>query len=131
MTDGGNKILVLEKDEKNNLVERLYNCGFMPVLREGIQQALNKFREEDFVAVVIRRDNGQIDPLEFILKLREIDRHTPIIIIGDADDAYREKMLRNRRRVYFVSGKADGFHDCLQDIIEQSPADIAGSQNDA
>ncbi len=126
MTDGGNKILVLEKDQKNNLIARLYDCGFTPVLREGIQRALDKFRDGDFRAVVIRRDKESIDPLEFILSLREVDHHTPVIIIGEADDAYREKILRNRRRVYFISDNdEDGFHDCLQDIIEHTPGDIA------
>lgn len=125
MTNGGNKILVLEKDQKNNLVERLFDCGFTPVLREGIKQALAKFRDGDFRAVVIRRDNEFIDPLEFILSLREVDRHTPVVIIGDVDDEYREKMLRNRSRVYFISDKEDGFHDCLRDIIENAPGEIA------
>jgi DNA-binding NarL/FixJ family response regulator len=127
MNDGGNKILVLEKDEKNNLVRRLYDCGFNPVLREGIEPALSKMRDEDFAAVVIRRDNGFIDPLEFILNLREADRHTPVIIIGETDEAYRNQMLRNRSRVYFISGAEDGFHDCLREIIEKQPEDIAGA----
>jgi DNA-binding NtrC family response regulator len=127
MTNGGNKILVLEKDQKNNLVERLYDCGFMPILREGIKQAIAKFRDGDFRAVVIRRDNESIDPLEFILSLREVDHHTPVIIIGEVDDEYREKMLHNRTRVYFISEKVDDFRDCLQNIIDNAPEGIADS----
>jgi DNA-binding NtrC family response regulator len=124
MTRGGNRILVLEKDGKDNLVERLYNCGFTPVLREAIQPALNKIREGDFVAVVIRRDNGQTDPLEFILGLREMDHHTPVIIISD-DEEYRENMLSTFSGIYFISGIENGFPDCLHDIIKKSPEDIA------
>lgn len=125
MTGDGNKILILEKDQKNDLVRRLYDCGFTPVLREGIQQALKKFREGDFRAVIIRRDSDFIDPLQFILSLRDIDQHTPVIIIGETDNEYREKMLKNRRQVYFISEKEDGFHDCLQDTIEKPPEEIA------
>jgi len=125
MTGGANRVLVLESDQKNNLVERLYDCGFMPILRESIQQAVAKFREGDFRAVVIRRDNESIDPLEFILTLREVDHHTPVVIIGEADDAYREKLLQNHRRIYFVSDKDADFSDCLHAIIEDTPGDIA------
>jgi DNA-binding response OmpR family regulator len=127
MTGGGNKILVLEKDQKNNLVKRLYDCGFTPVLREGFQQALKKFREGDFRAVIIRRDNEFIDPLEFITSLRDVDQRTPVIIIGEADEEYRQKTLRNRPRVYFISEKENGFDDCLRDTIENSAEDIAAN----
>lgn len=124
MTGSGNKILVLEKDAKNNLAERLFNCGFTPVLREGIEPALNKFRDGDFVAVIIRRDNGQIEPTGFIHSLREIDRRTPIIIIGNDGEEYRDKMLSTSSRVYFISGDDDGFSDCLEDVIDKSFNDI-------
>ncbi len=124
MTNGGNKILVLEKDQKDNLVGRLYDCGFTPVLRESLQQALKKFREGDIRAVIIRRENEFIDPLQFVLSLGKMDLRTPIIIIGEADDEYRRKMQESRDNVYFVTEKED-FHDCLHEIIDNSPGEIA------
>lgn len=87
-------LLVLGSVTDRTLVDALFDLGFSPLVRDSMPSALSKLRCERFAAVLVDRDSADIDALEFVLNVRDIDEHVPVVVVGGSLDAGDEKALR-------------------------------------
>jgi DNA-binding NtrC family response regulator len=58
-----------------------------------MQQCLDKLVHERFAAVVIDRKLADADVLELILNVRDIDKTTPVAVIGRGKDEHIERKI--------------------------------------
>lgn len=58
----------------------MLNAGYVPLVREHIEQALRTLRHEQIEAVLVDARNAGVDALEFVLNVRDVDRIVPILV---------------------------------------------------
>jgi len=75
-------------------VNALLDLGFSPMLRSSMSSALSKLRSERFAAVLVDRGTIDVDALEFVLNVRDINEHVPVVVVGPTDDTDDEEALR-------------------------------------
>ncbi len=97
------KILVVEDLDDGRLVDSLIGLGFAPVARDKMHQALIKLERGSFSFIVLDREYEAIDPLEFVLNVREKDNSIPVIIVGNSEDKPYNDLLRNQRNVHTLA----------------------------
>jgi len=87
-------LLVLGSRTDRKLVNALLDLGFSPMLRSSMSSALSKLRSERFAAVLVDRGAIDVDALEFVLNVRDINEHVPVVVVGPTDDTDDEEALR-------------------------------------
>ncbi len=87
-------LLVLGSMTERTLVDALFDLGLAPLVRDSMSSALSKLRSERFAAVLLDRDSTDVDALEFVLNVRDIDEHVPVVVVGRAGDGSDEEALR-------------------------------------
>ena len=83
-------VLILGSNSNKELEDLFFDLGLNWILRETMSAALSALRRESFATVVVDRDRVEVDVLEFILNVRDIDRRTPVIILGRGDRPHDE-----------------------------------------
>ena len=87
-------LLILSTGESPALSDFAFDLGFAPKLRSIVPEALEVLRREHCVAVVIDRQDLDVDVLEFVLSARKLDNHVPVFVLGrcpgKGDDAIVE-----------------------------------------
>ena len=77
-------VLVLAGDNEKGFVDAILQLGLSALTRKTMDQALTAVRHESLVAIVIDRKQADVDPLEFVLNVRDVDEETPILVIGES-----------------------------------------------
>ena len=88
-------LLVLGSMTDRTLVDALFDLGFAPIVRDSMSSALNKLRSERFAAVLVDGDSTDVDVLEFVLNVRDINEHVPVVVVGRSLDESGEEVLRD------------------------------------
>ena len=96
-------VLVLGSNKNRELIEQLLDIGFAPVVRETMQAALSALRRESFAAILVDRDRMSVDPLEFILNVRDIDEQTPVMVVGQSPDEQNVQMVQAQPRALILT----------------------------
>jgi hypothetical protein len=55
-------------------------------------------RSERFAAVLVDRGATDVDALEFVLNVRDINEHVPVVVVGSTGDTDDEEALRAQPR---------------------------------
>ena len=113
-----NSVLILGSNRNSELIDALFDAGLAPIVRETMEGALKKLHQERFMAIVLDRANGDVDALEFILNVRDIDEHVPIIAVGESVDGpnYDELLSQQRTLVVSESFSTDRLVKVLQKV---------------
>ncbi len=93
-------MLVLAPDRKDSLVLLLADLGFDPVVRGAKLELLSELAPGLFTAVMVHRRQADGDLLELVRSIRDFDRQTPVVLVGEPAEESYERELRIRRRVY-------------------------------
>lgn len=109
--------LVLGADKWKGLENKLIQAGLVPLVRDGIQEALEEIRHKPLVAIVIDRDNINFDVLEFVLNVRDLDNETPIIMIGQPSDKRWEGVLMAQRLVFCLINGPEGLEEEIKKLF--------------
>lgn len=72
-----------------------------------MEEALHAILSLKFAALFIDKDYAKVDALEFILNVRDVDRHTPIVVVGYPEEKHYELVLSGQKNVI----RLDGFPD--------------------
>jgi len=88
-------LLVLGSVTDRTLVDALFDLGFSPLVRDSMSSALSKLRSERFAAVLVDGDAIDVDVLEFVLNVRDINEHVPVVVVGRSLDESGEEVLRD------------------------------------
>lgn len=111
-------VFVLADKSQNLLLEKLFDIGYVPIVREKMHKALDIIRHENFAAVLIDRDTADVDILEFILNVRDIKEDIPVIIIGDLfSQPQKYRAVLKQEHTFFVNKSSNQLGHVLQDIL--------------
>lgn len=102
----GPAVLIIAPDSNSPCVGLCSSMSFVPLLRCRLHLAIVTLRRQRPAAVWIDATRPEIDALECILNIRDMDRITPVFVLGGR--AYREGAQRAMRqaRVYQVHSLA-------------------------
>jgi hypothetical protein len=73
-------ILVISDSENSQTIKTLSRLKLVPLIRRSILSAMELLRHHNISAVVIDKDNQNVDAIEFILNARDIIHDIPIFI---------------------------------------------------
>ena len=97
-------LLVFGTNEQSELMETLFQLGFLPLIRGRMFNALRLIRHERFSAVLIDRNHLEKgDVLEFILNVRDLERQIPIIVVGKSAQPNEDQALATQQNTFLLS----------------------------
>lgn len=114
-------LLVLGSVTDRTLVDALFDLGFAPLVRDSMSSALSKLRSERFAAVLVDGDAIDVDVLEFVLNVRDINEHVPVVVVGRPFDEGSEEVLREhltRLRTVVLDGSPDEVISGLEQVLD-------------
>lgn len=121
---GQNTVLVLGNDSKSELVEKLLDLGFTPILRDDIHGAMHKIQHENLAAAFVDRENIDIDALEFILNVRDVKNYLPVIIVtGGGKDENGLEFLK-QKNVFILEGASRQVEQWLKSFWSDQKSDL-------
>jgi hypothetical protein len=65
----------------------------------GVLHALHHMQA---TAILVDRDQKEVDELELVLNVRDMDAHIPIILIGSTTDEHMDLILSNQPATFIV-----------------------------
>jgi len=93
-------VLVLGNNANRELTEVLSRFGFIPQVWQSMQHSLEKLKHQKVCAVLVDRKFTHADVLEFILNVRDIDAHVPVLVIGcGSDENIDKKIIRQAHTI--------------------------------
>jgi hypothetical protein len=73
-------ILVITENENSPVIQMLFRMHIVPVIRRSITSAIKLLKHLHIAAIIIDKENQNIDAIEFILNARDINCIMPIFI---------------------------------------------------
>lgn len=74
------RILIISDDENSHLVRRLGKRHYLPLVRKSMLAAMDLLKRHQISAVIVDRTPGNVDPIEFILNIRDVNSGIPVFI---------------------------------------------------
>jgi len=96
-------VLVLAGDDEKGLVDGILQLGLSALTRKTMDQALTALRHESLAAIVVDREEADVDALEFALNVRDVDEETPVLVIRDTTSSGDDDALRLVPHTFLVS----------------------------
>lgn len=116
-------VLVLGEEERSELMEMLFELGYLPLMRKDILNALDKIRHEKCAAVFLDQSHEDVDVLEFILNVRDIDSRIPVIVVGQLEDESHRRIIFRQEHLFLLNGTpANLKRDIQKVLINYGPA---------
>ena len=96
-------VLVLAGDDEQGLVDAILQLGLSVLTRETMDETLRTVRHESLAAIVLDRKQADVDPLEFALNVRDVDKETHILVIGESPPSGDDDALRLIPHTFLLS----------------------------
>lgn len=110
-------VLILGSEKRSDLIETLFNLGYVPLVRQQLHQALEKIRREDFSAVFLDYRKADTDALEFILNVRDIDDGVPVVVVGEAQNNHERKLLLCQKNIFLLTASSEKLEPKLKKLL--------------
>lgn len=117
MASSNTTVLVLGTEPQSMLIELLFDMGVVPIMRKKMLPALDRIRHEDFDAVFLDHNRGDVDVLEFVLNVRDHNGELPVVVLGGLSNAREHEVLNAMQPVFLVKGIED-LEDQIQHILQ-------------
>ena len=95
-------ILILGDHNHHGLETTLATLGFSTMLWSSALHSLEKLKTYPVRAVVIDRDVAHADVLEFILNVRDINAHIPIVVVAHHKQDHTDEAMRQQSQVTYI-----------------------------
>lgn len=109
-------VLVLGSARSSRLSRQLAELGLRPLTQFTMRDALDRLRHGRFTAVLVDREHASADVLEFVLNVRDLDPHTPIVIVGHSTQPAEDELLTSQVRTYVLDSKSAQIAGALRDV---------------
>ena len=89
-------MLVIASQQSHALPEMLTRLGLAPLVHNALAEALEAARQTQLAAVIVDAAHPEIDPVQCVLRLREVDTQIPILVVdaGGVSDEDTRLLLR-------------------------------------
>lgn len=110
-------ILVFTQNENSELVEFLFNLGYVPLIQSQILSILKEIKHRTIRVVFLDLKHVGIDSLEFILNVRDIDQELPIVIANGKFEGETE--INQLKNIFLISTKQKQIQQILRGLNNQ------------
>jgi DNA-binding NtrC family response regulator len=73
-------VLIISDDENSDTVKIILRLKLIPIIRRSILAAMEILRHGEIGAIIIDKENQNVDTIEFILNARDVVRDIPILV---------------------------------------------------
>jgi len=108
-------ILIVTSDEQSELVEIMFNLGYLPLIRRKMYPALNMIRHKCVDAVFLDFDQMEIDALEFIINVRDLNSVIPVVIVDTPID--EKEFLLKQNYVVLIEKDVNQIKTFLKSLL--------------
>jgi hypothetical protein len=106
---------ILGTGDSPALSDLVFDLGFAPKLKETVPEALAILRREHCVAVVVDRQNLNVDVLEFVLSARKLDNQVPVFVLGRCPGKVDDTIVLADERTFIMDAN-EGLASLGKDI---------------
>lgn len=107
-------VLVLTHDEHSDLIDTLFTLGYVPIIRQNMVSALKEIHHKSAAVVFLDVKFVAIDALEFIINVRDIDQHLPIVILNGSIEGETE--ILNQQNTFIIARAFDQIEQILNEV---------------
>lgn len=97
-------VLILGNHANRNLIKTVSKTGFVPQVWGSMRHSLDKLQHQRFAGIIIDRKLTHADVLEFILNVRDVDKHIPVVVIGRGKDERTDRKIAKQNYVTIING---------------------------
>ena len=108
-------VLVLTNDEQSELIETLFDLGYVPLIRKKMITILKDVHHKHVEVIFLDLQCIEIDALEFVLNVRDIDQHLPVVIV-DGKKIEGEKQILSQQNIFLISNAFDQIKKILNEV---------------
>ena len=108
-------VLVLTNDETSEVVEALFDLGYVPLIRTKMTTALKDIRHKCVTVIFLDLRCVEIDALEFVINVRDIDQYLPVVIVNGSMEG--EKQIFDQQNIFFISKTFSSMEKSLTRIV--------------
>lgn len=123
-------ILILGDHNHHDLETAIARLGFTTMLWSSALHSLEKLRSQPVQAVVIDRDVAHADVLEFILNVRDINAHIPIVVVAQHKQDATDEAMRQQSQVTYIQASCQDpkFKKTLLELLLPDKTETASSE---
>lgn len=107
-------VLVLTNDEHSDLFDTLFSLGYVPIIRHKMVSALKEIHHKSAAVIFLDVQFIEIDALEFVINVRDIDKHLPIVILNGSIEGETE--ILNQQNTYIIARAFDQIEQILYEV---------------
>lgn len=107
-------VLVLTHDEHSDLIDTLFDLGYVPLIRHKMVSALKDIHHKSAAAVFLDVQFVEIDALEFVINVRDIDQQLPIVILNGSIEGETE--ILNQQNTFIIARAFDQIKQILNEV---------------
>jgi DNA-binding NtrC family response regulator len=108
-------VLVLTNNEQSDLVNTLFDVGYVPLIREKMTSVLKDIHHKCVAVIILDLQCIEIDALEFVINVRDIDQHLPVVIVNGKNIEGKKQIL-NQHNIFFISNVYDQIKKFLNEV---------------
>jgi hypothetical protein len=98
-------LLILGTGDSPALSDLVFDLGFAPKLKKTVPEALAVLRREHCVAVVVDRQNLDVDIQEFVLSARKLNNQVPVFVLGRCPGKVDDTIVLADERTFIMDAK--------------------------
>jgi hypothetical protein len=114
------RILIISDDENSLLVRRMGKMHFLPLVRKSTMAAIDLLKRHEISVVIVDRIPGIVDPIEFILNIRDFNTEIPIFLPDQIIDGKNREALNDcGSKVYSFKNLDDLYKNVQESAAKQ------------
>lgn len=108
-------VLVLTNDEQSELIETLFDLGYVPLIRKKMMTTLKDVHHKHVEVIFLDLQCIEIDPLEFVINVRDIDQCLPVVIVN-GNKIEGEKQILDQQGIFLIPNRVDHIKGILNEV---------------
>ena len=108
-------VLVLTNDEQSDLVDTLFDLGYVPLIRKELTSTLKDIHHKCVGVIFLDLQCLEVDPLEIVISVRDVDHHLPVVIVNGKDIEGRNQIL-DLQNIFFIPNKINQIKKVLNEV---------------
>jgi PleD family two-component response regulator len=96
-------ILIISNTRHDPLKEKIFERGYIPILKADWQAALASLHHNTFHTIIIDRKKSKYDTLELILNVRDFDSEVRILVFGMSGNIKVNQVIEDLPNVELIN----------------------------
>lgn len=111
-------IMVITDEENCPIVRTLLRHQVIPIVRRSIMSAINLLQHLNIIAIIIDKENQNVDSIELILNARDVAGEIPIFVPEQYHQKEDWSIIRNLGKIIVYNDKNYPLNNEIIDLLE-------------